>query len=214
MKMDAAGYVLAGGRSSRMGTEKALVQFAGEPLLVHALRILRNAGLSASIAGAHSPLEGFAPVVPDSEPDRGPLGGICDALDATKTRWAVFLPVDLPLLPASLVTYLLEEAQEPGTVVTVATLNGFTQTFPAVVDKLTLPGLRLALESGQGGCYSAFQSAASALGQAVKIVPIEQAVKEGKLAHPKALPVEYWFLNVNKPADLLRAEACLVERRA
>jgi molybdopterin-guanine dinucleotide biosynthesis protein A len=209
MKMDAAGFVLAGGRSARMGSEKALVQFAGEPLVIHALRILHSAGLTASIAGAHSPLESFAPVVQDSEPDRGPLGGICDALDATTARWVVFLPVDLPLLPASLVTYLLAEAQEPGTVFTVAEVNGFAQTFPVVVDRAALPGLRCALESGRGGCYSAFQSAAIGLGQAVKIIPVEQAVEAGKLAHPKTLPVACWFLNVNEPADLLRAEACL-----
>jgi len=209
MKIDAVGYVLAGGRSSRMGTEKALVQFAGEPLLVHALRILRDAGLSASIAGAHSPLESFAPVVPDAEPDRGPLGGICDALDATKARWAVFIPVDLPLLPPSLVTYLLQKAQEPGTAVSLASASGFTQTFPAVVDRALLPGLRRALESCQTGCYSAFQSSAAAIGKSVKIVAVEQAVKDGKLAHPRALPVESWFLNVNKPADLQSAEACI-----
>jgi molybdopterin-guanine dinucleotide biosynthesis protein A len=206
MEMDAAGYVLAGGRSSRMGTEKALVQFDGEPLVVHALRILHNARLAASIAGAHSPLESFAPVVPDSEPDRGPLGGICAALEATKARWVVFLPVDMPLLPASFVTYLLEEAQSSGTAFTVATVDGFAQTFPVVVDRAALPGLRLALESGQRGCYSAFQSAAAGLGQTIKIVPVEHAVKEGKLAHPMGLPVAGWFLNVNRPADLRRAE--------
>jgi molybdopterin-guanine dinucleotide biosynthesis protein A len=212
MKMDAAGYVLAGGRSSRMGSEKALVHFAGEPLVVHALRTLRGAGLMASIAGAHSPLDSFAPVVPDAEPDRGPLGGICAALSATTARWAVFLPVDLPLMPASLVTYLLEEAQEPGTAFTVAAVNGFVQTFPVVVDRAALPELRRALEHSRGGCYSAFQSAAAGLEQAVKIVSVEQAVTAGKLAHPEALPVACWFLNVNEPKDLLRAEACLVNR--
>jgi molybdopterin-guanine dinucleotide biosynthesis protein A len=208
MKTDAAGYVLAGGLSSRMGIEKALVQFAGEPLVAHALRILRCAGLTASIAGAHSPLESFAPVVPDSEPDRGPLGGICTALNVTAARWAVFLPVDLPLLPPSLVAYLLEEAQETGVAVTLAEGNGFTQTFPAVVDQAALPALRSALQSGRGGCYAAFKSAAADLGKTVKIVPVEQSLKEGKLALAGALPTACWFLNINEPADLLRAEAC------
>jgi molybdopterin-guanine dinucleotide biosynthesis protein A len=207
--MNAAGYVLAGGRSSRMGSEKALVEFAGEPLVVHALRTLRRAGLTASIAGARSPLECFAPVVTDSEPDMGPLGGICAALASSKARRAVFLPVDLPLLPSALVTMLMHEAQDEGTAVTVAAVNGFTQTFPAVVDRAALPWLRSALESGRGGCFAAFQGAAEGLNKSMKVVPVERALQEWESALREALPVECWFLNVNAPADLLRAEASL-----
>ena len=79
----AAGFVLAGGRSSRMGTDKALMLLGGRPLIAHALDILRGAGLSASLAGARAGLERFAQVVADEEPDRGPLGGICSALAMT-----------------------------------------------------------------------------------------------------------------------------------
>ena len=103
---DAAGFVLAGGRSSRMGADKALVQFAGQPLVAHALEILREAGLSASDRwGSPQRLcAAFAPVVEDLDPDLGPLGGICAALASTSAHAGrFFLPVDLPLLPASLV---------------------------------------------------------------------------------------------------------------
>jgi len=210
--MDAAGFVLAGGRSSRMGSEKALVEFAGEPLVVHALRTLRVAGLTASIAGARSPLECFAPVVADHEPDRGPLGGICAALASTEARWAVFLPVDLPLLPALLVTFLLQETQDEGTSVTLASVDGFAQTFPAVVDRAALPWLRSALESGRGGCFAAFQAAAERMKKPMKVVPVEQALHNKGSALRDALPIECWFLNVNATADLLQAEACLAER--
>lgn len=204
---DAAGFVLAGGRSTRMGSEKALVQFAGEPLVVHALRILSTAGLTTSIAGARSQLESYAQVVQDSEPHRGPLGGICTALASSAARWAVFVPVDLPLLPATLVAFLLQQAREEEAAVTVASLNGFAQTFPAVVDRAALPWFRAALETGRGGCFSAFQAAAEGLHQVLKIVPVERVVNDGRLADGEALPVACWFLNVNEPADLLRAEA-------
>jgi len=205
---DAAGFVLAGGRSGRMGTEKALVQFAGEPLVTHALRTLRAAGLSASIAGARSALEQFAPVVPDNQPDRGPLGGICSALASTQARWSLFLPVDLPLLPSSVAAFLLESARAESSVVTVAALNGFTQTFPAVIDRAALPWLASALAGGKGGCFGAFQAAAAGLHQTVNVVDVEDAARTGKLAHPLALPTDCWFLNVNAPADFGRAEAC------
>ena len=78
-----------------MGSEKALVEFRGRPLVVHALGILRGAGLSAAIAGAQPTaqpvLETFASLVPDRKPDLGPLGGVCAAMASTNARWAVLL---------------------------------------------------------------------------------------------------------------------------
>jgi molybdopterin-guanine dinucleotide biosynthesis protein A len=215
-QFDAEGFVLAGGRSSRMGAEKALVSFAGEPLITHALRILRNAGLSASIAGARAPLERFAPVVPDDEPGNesdkisgnGPLSGICAALASTSAHWAVFLPVDMPLLPSSLVTLLLHEAVEGGAVAVVPEVNGFTETFPAVVDRALLPALRTELDAGRAGCLSALKTAAASVDGRVRVVSVDDAVRDGRLAHPDALDLSLWLLNINRPEDLARAEAC------
>lgn len=204
---NAAGFVLAGGRSSRMGQDKALVSFAGQPLVQHALSVLRNAGLEASLAGASSSLAAFAPVVEDCESGRGPLGGICAALASTAARLAVFLPVDLPLLPVSLVDYLLHHAQITGMAVTLPSVNGFAQTFPVVVDRAVLPVLEAELAAGRGGCFSAFQAAAVSLGQPVSVVAVELLVQSGQAAHPDCLPAAYWFLNINTVADLRRAEA-------
>ncbi len=203
---DAVGFVLAGGRSTRMGVDKALVPFCGRPLLEHALALLREAGLSATIAGARSALSGFAPVVDDSEPGRGPLTGVCTALRSCTARRAVFVPVDLPLLPASLIRYLLHHARVTGRIVTVASLNGFAQTFPVVVDREALPVLELELASGRAGCYSGFLAAAADLGQPVTVIAVEKAVQPGQIVDPRGLPPVRWFLNVNAPADLRLAE--------
>ena len=204
---DAAGFVLAGGRSSRMGHDKALVRLAGQPLVVHALGALREAGLTASITGGNSSLSAFAPVVEDSEPGLGPLGGICAALASTSMRWAVFLPLDLPLLPASLVVYLLDYAQITGAAITVPSVNGYAQSFPAVVDRAASPLLRAELEAGHRGCFSAFQAAAASLGQSVTVLAVELLVQSGRISHPESLPAARWFLNVNAPADLRLATA-------
>jgi molybdopterin-guanine dinucleotide biosynthesis protein A len=204
---DAAGFVLAGGRSSRMGADKALVRFAGRPLVETALEVLRQAGLEAFIAGSRSSLAAFAPVVEDKQAGLGPLGGITAALASTARRWAIFLPVDLPLLPASLLRYMLHHAQITGRAVTVPSVTGFVQSFPAVVDRAALPFLRSELEAGRGGCFAGFQAACAALGEPVSVLPVELLAQCGQVSPPDALPPALWFLNVNSPVDLQRAEA-------
>ena len=118
-----------------MGQDKALLLFAGQPLVAHALSILcAKPALPVSIAGARpsarTSLEAFAPVIVDPEPGLGPLAGICAALASTSARYAVFLPVDLPLLPPALIAFLVHRARITGGAVTVSSVAGFDQTFP------------------------------------------------------------------------------------
>ena len=214
---DAVGFVLAGGQSSRMGRDKALLEFAGRPLAVQALSILEEAGIPAMIAGAAAParaaLEVFAPVIEDASPGLGPLSGICAALATTSARYAVFLPVDLPLLPPSLLVFLLRHARITGSVVTVPSVSGFTQTFPAVLDRAALPALQNELDSQRYGCFSAFQAASAAAGQSVSSVAVELLAQTGEVSDQMGLPPIDWFLNLNTPDDLERAEALRVTLR-
>jgi molybdopterin-guanine dinucleotide biosynthesis protein A len=208
---DAAGFVLAGGKSSRMGSDKALVDFAGRPLIARALAILAQAGLPAEIAGAgpsvRVSLETFAPVIEDSTPGLGPLSGICSALASSSALHAVFLPVDLPFLPPSLLVDLLHNAQTAGSAVTIASVSGFAQTFPAVIDRAALPALLNELRSGCFGCFAAFQAAAASLKQSVQTIALEPLIEGGQISDPRGRPPEEWFLNLNTQADLARAEA-------
>ncbi|MFZ1938770.1 MAG: molybdenum cofactor guanylyltransferase [Terracidiphilus sp.] len=209
---DAAGFVLAGGQSSRMGIDKALVEFSGQPLVVHALSILRKAGLPASIAGAQAELGSFAPVIPDASPGQGPLGGICAALAATSARHAVFVSVDAPFVPPSLLEYLLYHARVTGSPVSIASVNGFDQTFPAVIDRAALPALQAELLAGRLGAFSAFQAAAASLGQPVGRVLAEFLAQAGQVLSANGLPPVRWFLNLNTSADLKRAAALAARR--
>jgi molybdenum cofactor guanylyltransferase len=203
---DAVGFVLAGGRSSRMGADKALVRLAGQPLVAHSLRILREAALTVSIAGGKPGLAAYAPLVEDRQHGLGPLSGICNALASTTAHWAVFTSVDLPLLPGSLVAWLLHHARIAGSAVTVPSVNGFAQTFPAVVARRALPVLERELAAGRGGCFAAFDAAASSMGEAVTVIEVEMLVQSGQATHPLDLPAARWFLNVNTEQDLRRAE--------
>jgi molybdopterin-guanine dinucleotide biosynthesis protein A len=100
------GYVLAGGRSSRMGTDKAFLQLAGQPLIALATKKLRLiTGHAFILAGAppgNPALAQYGSLVCDSHPDCGPVGGIEAALRHTQHNWNLILPVDLPFLPVSL----------------------------------------------------------------------------------------------------------------
>ncbi len=209
LQLEAAGFVLAGGQSSRMGRDKALIQLAGQPLVLRALDILRELGLPASIAGARPSLAAFAPMVEDA--GQGPLGGVCAALATCAARRAVFLPVDQPMLPSSALAYLLYHAELIGSAITIFKVNGVLQTFPAVVDRAVLPGLESRFRDGHGGCLAAFQMAAAGLGRPLRALPVELLVQAGQVADDDYLPAALWFLNMNAPSDLVRAQRLLPE---
>jgi molybdopterin-guanine dinucleotide biosynthesis protein A len=189
-----------------MGQAKALLYFAGQPLAARAVSILRQAGLPTWVVGERAAIGGFAPVVEDLKAGLGPLGGICSALASTAARHAVFLPVDMPLVPASLVRILLDHARITGRAVTLASTGGFRQSFPAVLERAVLPKLQAELDAGRGGCFAAFEAAAASLGQSVGVLPVELLAQSGHAADPDGLPVARWFLDVNTPAQLRGAE--------
>jgi molybdopterin-guanine dinucleotide biosynthesis protein A len=210
--IEAEGFVLAGGRSTRMGSDKSLIQFAGAPLIQHALSILSDADLKSRIAGARADLSAFAPVIPDNSAhsDLGPLSGICSALNATHVRHAIFLPVDLPLIPPSLISYLLHHAIITESAISLVSLAGFQQTFPAVIDCAAVPALQASLQSNDRKTLSAFKAASNAVARPFSALPLELLVQSGQVVHPAGIHPASWFLNVNTPQDLTRAEALLL----
>ncbi len=100
--------VLAGGRSSRMGRDKAALPYHGATLLEHQLSKLRALGIGdLMISGSAARIPG-ARNVPDVYPGQGPLGGIHACLAAAKHTAVLFLSVDTPLLPAETLRALLD----------------------------------------------------------------------------------------------------------
>jgi molybdopterin-guanine dinucleotide biosynthesis protein A len=198
---EVAAFVLAGGQSSRMGRDKALVELAGQPLIAHALGVLRGAGLEPKIAGARTDLQSYAPVIADTAQDRGPLAGICAALASTSWERTVFLSVDLPLIPSSLIEFLIQHAEISGQLITLAAVNGFPQTFPSVVHREALPALRNELDTDRRGCLSAFRAASTHGCRILQPIAAELLAQTGSVIHPAALPPGFWFLNVNTAAD-------------
>jgi molybdopterin-guanine dinucleotide biosynthesis protein A len=120
---DAAAFILAGGRSSRMGRDKAWLKLAGLPLVLRVARAVEPLvsavtviGPPASDAGRFESL-GLA-VIPDrvaaraasGESSCGPLGGIITALNATQCSWNLVLACDLPYITQAWLEWLLGRA--------------------------------------------------------------------------------------------------------
>ncbi len=109
--VDVTGFILAGGKSTRMGADKAFIEFEGRTLLERALSLARSVTPDVRIVGAAEKFAPFAPVVEDIFRERGPLGGIHAALRASSTELNFMLAVDMPFVPATLMQYLIREAR-------------------------------------------------------------------------------------------------------
>src|SRR3974377_2140775 len=103
-------FVLAGGKSSRMGRDKAFLVFRGQTLLERALQSLRAVTSKVYVVGAREKFCSFGPVVEDVYPDRGPLAGIHAALSTSDTELNLVLAVDMPLIEPALLVFLVEAA--------------------------------------------------------------------------------------------------------
>lgn len=103
--------VLAGGRSTRMGRDKARLTLAdGRTLLARQLGLIRAAGAAEIFVSARPEQElelGDATLVIDRNPDCGPLGGIAAALAATSHPHLLVLAIDLARMPAAYLATLV-----------------------------------------------------------------------------------------------------------
>jgi molybdopterin-guanine dinucleotide biosynthesis protein A len=108
---DLTAFLLAGGKSTRMGSDKAFLEFKRQTLLDRALSTLQTLTPEVLIVGDRARFQGYGSVVEDIFRDRGPLGGIHAALAATATELNLVLAVDLPFVYAKDLEYLLSRAR-------------------------------------------------------------------------------------------------------
>lgn len=196
-------FVLAGGRSSRMGRDKALIEFGGQPLIRRAVEKLQALGFSPRIAGSRSDLSLFAPAIPDNFPGSGPLGGIEAALAASDAPMNLFLPVDLPWLPSDFLAWMVQRAESTGSLGTIPRLKGRLQPLCAVYHREFQPHTRAALVSGNFKVTDAVNSAAIATGLPIDAFDVESVAVA--LGWPQPVLLHRWFDNLNFPADLEKA---------
>lgn len=128
-------FVLAGGKSSRMGSDKAFLQLGEETFLSRALKAVGAVAEEVRIVGDAKKFAPFGQVVEDVYRDRGPLGGIHAALSSSTTPWNLMLAVDLPFVEREFLRYLLMGARESDATVTVPRSSGGLQPLCAVYQR-------------------------------------------------------------------------------
>jgi molybdopterin-guanine dinucleotide biosynthesis protein A len=111
-------FILAGGRSRRMGTDKALLVYRNEPLICCSIRTCRSFTSDVRIIGEPARYTGFGlPVIPDSGESLGPLSGIHTALQHSPTRFVSITACDMPLMPPEFFSLMLRRIPGPDAVV-------------------------------------------------------------------------------------------------
>lgn len=144
-----AAFVLAGGASTRMGRDKALLELGGEPMLVRTGRLAAPHVASVAVV---APAERYAglglPLLPDRWPGAGPLGGIATVLNATDADWNLILSCDLPYLNSEWLTWFIPRAaNSPAQVVAPESQRGL-EPLAALYHRACRETLTAAVEKG------------------------------------------------------------------
>lgn len=186
------GFVLTGGKSSRMGVDKAFLDFGGRTLLGRALATARAACPSVVIVGDTGKFAAYGTAVQDIFGGCGPLGGIHAALRSSSAELNLALAVDMPFVSPALLAFLFGAANDSDAIVTVPrTARGF-QPLCAVYRRAFADTAESALRAGNYKIDSLFS------GVSLRVIDEEELAAAGF--------VEQSFYNVNTPEDLHTAK--------
>ncbi len=187
--------VLAGGKSIRLGREKALEKVKGRPLIQLVIDRLSSLGNEIMVVTSQIntlPDLGVKKVI-DIYPNKGPLGGIYSGLMAAPCFYSLVVGCDMPLLNVALLRHIMELS--PGFDVVIPRVNDNVEPLHAVYSKNCLATIEAALKRNRLQIQGFFHQ--------VKVKYIEDA--ELKKFDPEHLS----FFNINSESDLERAQALL-----
>ena len=191
--------VQAGGRSSRMGEDKALLDLAGKPLYRHVMERLDGLGDEMFLTSNNSELLELddVRVVPDADPGAGALNGLLTALVAARGSHVLAAACDMPFVSRELFAYMLKRMDCYDVVVPCP--GGCYEPLHAVYARTAVPAVQAALSDGRKRMVSFFKE--------VRVLLIGDAVL--KRFDPDGMV----FFNINTPEDLITAERYLGEKR-
>ena len=132
-----------------MGSDKALLSFGGQNLLQRALEVAGTAAGKSFIVGPRERYASFGEVVEDVYRDSGPLGGIHAGLRSSRTDLNLILSVDLPLMSAQFLAWLVEQARATDALIVVPDAMGGPQPLCAVYRRAVVASAEQALQRGE-----------------------------------------------------------------
>jgi molybdopterin-guanine dinucleotide biosynthesis protein A len=142
--------VQAGGKSSRMGVDKALLDFGGKPLIQHVLTRLDSLAPETIITTNHPEDYRFLelPLIPDVIPDRGALGGLYTALSAASHPLVAVIACDMPFANPEILHACRDQLLADTTfdAVIPSTAQGL-EPLHAVYRKTCLPAIKTAIDA-------------------------------------------------------------------
>ena len=192
--------LIAGGKSSRMGRDKAFVPLAGKPIIERILERTADLGQAETILITNRP-QAYAhlglPMFTDILPEKGALGGIYTAIARSAHPYTLALACDMPFVNAHLLRYMLSlrDADDGPWDVIVPRVNGHPQGLHAIYARTCLGPIRVQLETGN-----------------LRVIGFYDAVRVRHLAPAEYAPLDprgLSFFNVNTPEDLQTAESLL-----
>jgi molybdopterin-guanine dinucleotide biosynthesis protein A len=181
------GLILAGGKSSRYGTNKALVKVDGTLLIERVVKVMKTV-FEEVVLITNTPEE-YAflelPMVGDLIRGLGPIGGIYTGLAAISSDAGYFVACDMPFLNAGLLRHMVEVRE--GVDAVVPRVDWMLEPLHALYAKTCIPAIRSLIDSHDFQILRCFQK--------IRV----RYVDEEEL---RAFDPELWSLfNINKPQD-------------
>jgi molybdopterin-guanine dinucleotide biosynthesis protein A len=195
-RSDIAGFILAGGESSRMGRDKALLELGGVPLIVRTVRLVESVVGPPTVIGDAAAIRALGlRTIGDDWPSAGPLGGIATALRSSSAPWSLVVACDLPYLTKPWLEYVVTRAlaSHSDAVLPMNALGA--EPLCATYHERAEPEIRGALTRGTRKVTDALEN--------VRVELIEPA--EWKAFDSEGL----LFKNMNSPGDYEEARARL-----
>ena len=158
--LELTGAVLAGGHSSRFGSNKALFAPDGETLISKAADLLRPLCEEVLVSASHANAGTYAflelGIVEDQHPDCGPLGGLEALLDRCATSWLLILTCDMPYVDSEALRTMIRHAQQSEGGICQESLprafawqrsDGSVSPFPLLIERSALSVVRSRMSS-------------------------------------------------------------------